>query len=166
MFSGAELSDTELSAARPSVEQPAAWRGAVCRPEPKAATVVRREDAQHGWNRGEDEDAGLMGQEGKRERGRPAGYLSGEHGDRNQESEDERGHEAQEGGKPPARGIAEQVVDAGGVDPVEPPPPGSRRSSASRGRGRIDLRRRAHRALVRTQLGQRLLAFDEVAEPG
>lgn len=88
-----------------------------CRPEPKAATVVRREDGHHSWNGGENEDAGLMGQEGERKRGRAAGYLSGEHGDRNQEEKDRDRHEAQDGGKPPAGRIAEQVVDARGVDP-------------------------------------------------
>jgi hypothetical protein len=44
-----------------SVEQVGAWRGAGSRLEPKAATVVRREDAQRSWNRGENDDAGLLG---------------------------------------------------------------------------------------------------------
>ena len=108
-----------------------------------------------------------MGQEGERERGRAAGYLSGEHGDRNQEDEDRGGHEAQEGGKPPAGRIAEQVVDAGGVDPG--------RATVRWGVGKAEHRageggpicgQVVDRALVGAQLGQRLLTFDEVAEPG
>jgi broad specificity phosphatase PhoE len=44
-----------------SVEQRGASRGAGRRPGPEAATVVHPEHAQHGWNRGEDDDAWLMG---------------------------------------------------------------------------------------------------------
>ena len=93
--------------------------------------------------------------------------MSGEHGNRNQEDEDRGGHEAQEGGKPPAGRIAEQVVDAGGVDPG--------RAAVRRGVGKAEHRageggsicgQVVDRALVGAQLGQRLLTFDEVAEPG
>ena len=44
-----------------SVEQRGARRGAGRRPGSEAATVVHREHAQYGGNRGEDDDAGLMG---------------------------------------------------------------------------------------------------------
>lgn len=47
--------------ATPSVEQVGPWRGAEQRPEPKAASVVRHEDTEHGWNGGENEDTGLAG---------------------------------------------------------------------------------------------------------
>src|ERR1700727_3910811 len=70
-----------------SVEQRGPSRGAGRRPGSEAATVVRSEHAQRGWNRGENDDAGLMGEERERERGRAAGYLSGQNGDRDQKQE-------------------------------------------------------------------------------
>ena len=133
----------------------------------EAATVVHSEHAQPGWNRGEDDDAGLMGEERERERGRAAGDSSGQNGDRDQKQKDRRGRETQEDRKAPAGRIPEQVVDPCGVDPARAGRAwvvGEAQHRASEG-GSI---RRLHvdRTLIGAELSQRLLTFDEVGELG